>query len=84
MALRTLQPGEIIFEERPLVACQFLWNQAWGYSACDFCLRPLETAEENARRLTGNSALTLPFSHLCSTIKQNHVDCAGCEVTHQD
>ena len=33
--------GDIIFEEKPLVCCQFLWR--------------LETAEQMARRLTGNA-----------------------------
>lgn len=38
-ATLNFKAGDVIFEERPLVSCQFLWNAAYGYLACDFCLK---------------------------------------------
>ncbi|XP_076367305.1 SET and MYND domain containing, class 5 isoform X2 [Tachypleus tridentatus] len=81
-ALCKFSAGETIFEERPLVCSQFLWNQAYGYLACDYCMRPLETAEENARRLSSNHQLVLPYPQCCNTKKENHVDCSQCEVSY--
>lgn len=68
----------MIFEEDPLVSCQFSWNAAYSYKACDHCLRPLESAQENARRLTGNSSLELPFPECCTTDKKKIVTCSAC------
>ena len=42
------------------VSAQFLWNKHCGYSACDFCLAALETAQDNLRRLTKDTNLTIP------------------------
>ncbi|XP_037092916.1 SET and MYND domain-containing protein 5-like [Pollicipes pollicipes] len=81
-ATRDFKSGDVIFEERPLVCCQFLWNAAYGYLACDFCMRPLETAEENARRLTGNNALTLPHPECCGTKKEFVVECPTCDASY--
>ena len=47
------------------------------------CGRPLETAEENARRLTGNAALTLPHPECCETNKATLVECPNCDVSSQ-
>ena len=52
----------MIFRERPLVSCQFPWNEEYGYRACHLCLEPLETAQENAQRLTNNPSLLLPHN----------------------
>ncbi|XP_015924538.1 protein-lysine N-trimethyltransferase SMYD5 isoform X2 [Parasteatoda tepidariorum] len=81
-ALRKFNPGDVIFEERPLVCAQFLWNQAYGYLACDYCMRPLETAEENVRRLTGIPDLHLPYPECCNTKKDDYIECSYCEVSY--
>lgn len=77
-AKRKLETGSIIFNEDPLVCCQFSWNASYSYKACDHCLKPLETAEENARRLTGNSSLQLPYPECCTTEKAKIVSCSSC------
>lgn len=38
-ATRQFQKGETIFEENPLVSCQFSWNSTYGYLACENCLK---------------------------------------------
>ncbi|GFQ98691.1 SET and MYND domain-containing protein 5 [Trichonephila clavata] len=81
-ALSKFNKGDVIFEERPLVCAQFLWNQAYGYLACDYCMRPLETAEENVRRLTHMPDLVLPYPECCSTRKDECVECPYCEVSY--
>ncbi|XP_068087175.1 histone-lysine N-trimethyltransferase SMYD5 isoform X2 [Anabrus simplex] len=81
-AVKAFKKGDIVFEERPLVCCQFAWNSAYGYLACDFCMRPLETAEENARRLSNNKNLVLPYPHCCSTKRESHCECASCGVQY--
>ncbi|KAJ4451389.1 hypothetical protein ANN_02851 [Periplaneta americana] len=50
-AVKPIKAGDVIFEERPLVCCQFAWNAAYGYLACDFCMRNIATKE----RLGGKS-----------------------------
>ncbi|KAM7431582.1 SET and MYND domain-containing protein 5 [Porites harrisoni] len=77
--------GDIIFEERPLVCCQFLWNALYKYTACSFCMKSLETAEQMARRLTGNATLELPHAAKCCEIVrsgQKLVNCHSCQVTY--
>lgn len=54
-ALQNYAVGDIIFEEAPLISSQYCWNAAYGYAACEHCLRPLETAEDNVRRLTADA-----------------------------
>lgn len=80
-ATRNYNTGDVIFEEIPLVCCQFSWNAAYGYRACDHCMRPLETAEENVRRLT-RKEIQLPYPELGSTDKTQHSDCPSCGVTY--
>ncbi|XP_020279033.1 SET and MYND domain-containing protein 5 [Pseudomyrmex gracilis] len=75
---RTFKEGEIIFEEKPVICCQFSWNSDYGYLACDHCLRPLETAEENVRRLTGNPNIILPHAECCETNKNSITECPAC------
>lgn len=48
--------------------------------ACEYCLRALETAEENARRLSGLPALGLPHPELCKVRPELHVACPSCQV----
>ncbi|XP_076861994.1 protein-lysine N-trimethyltransferase SMYD5 [Brachyhypopomus gauderio] len=81
-AKKPFKKGEAIFTERPLVSAQFLWNALYKYSACEFCLRALETAEENARRLSGVSALSLPHPELCKVRPQHHQTCPHCQVMY--
>ncbi|XP_076250614.1 SET and MYND domain containing, class 5 isoform X1 [Rhynchophorus ferrugineus] len=74
--------GSILFEEEPLVACQFSWNATCKYEACDHCLRPLETAQDNVRRLTGISSLELPYPDCCETKKEDITFCNLCAVKY--
>ena len=46
-----------------------------------FFLRPLETAEENARRLSGRPDLVLPHLNLDGVGKESHVVCPHCAVS---
>lgn len=77
-ATRAYKEGDIILEEKPIVCCQFSWNLDYGYLACDNCLKPLETAEENARRLTGKVDIILPYSECCETQKDCITECTAC------
>ncbi|KAL3276495.1 hypothetical protein HHI36_011875 [Cryptolaemus montrouzieri] len=79
---KTLKEGSVIFDEEPLVSCQFSWNALYKYKACDHCLRPLETAEENARRLTGKFDLVLPYPECCTTVKDTIISCEKCGVEY--
>uniref|UniRef100_A0A3P9LUF5 Protein-lysine N-trimethyltransferase SMYD5 n=1 Tax=Oryzias latipes TaxID=8090 RepID=A0A3P9LUF5_ORYLA len=81
-AKRSIKKGDAIFTERPLVSAQFLWNSLYKYRACDYCLRALETAEENARRLSGNPALILPHPELCGVRPELHQACPQCQVMY--
>nr|XP_023019628.1 SET and MYND domain-containing protein 5 [Leptinotarsa decemlineata] len=77
LAKRAISVGSVIFEEDPLVSCQLAWNSAYHYLACDHCLRPLETAQENASRLTGQ-CVELPYLECCTTDKSKFVSCPSC------
>ncbi|KAI4457651.1 set and mynd domain-containing protein 5 [Holotrichia oblita] len=79
-AKKDFHAGSVIFEEDPVVCCQFSWNAAYGYKACDHCLRPLETAEENARRLSAKPELHLPYPNLCHTDKSTITYCSLCGI----
>ncbi|XP_036406968.1 SET and MYND domain-containing protein 5 [Megalops cyprinoides] len=81
-AKRAIRKGDTIFVERPLVSAQFLWNALYKYRACDFCLRSLETAQENARRLSGNASLLLPYPEQCSVRPELHQACPQCQVMY--
>ncbi|CAH0552889.1 unnamed protein product [Brassicogethes aeneus] len=81
-ATKKIEKGSIIFEEDPLVSCQFPWNALYGYNACNHCLKPLETAQENARRLTGIQSLELPYPECCTTEKSKIVSCSQCGVNY--
>jgi len=79
-ASRDFSPDCILFEEKPLVSSQFLWNTLYNYKACDHCMQPLETAEENVQRLSNNPSISLPLPECCSTDKTRHVTCPQCNV----
>lgn len=82
-ANKEFREGEVIFEEKPLVCSQFLWNFMYKYSACDGCLKSLETAENMARRLSGNASLELPYASKCCDITrlgQKITSCHRCQV----
>ncbi|XP_043265887.1 SET and MYND domain-containing protein 5 [Colletes gigas] len=77
-ATRPFKDGDVILEEKPIVCCQFSWNLEYGYLACDNCLTPLETAEENVHRLTENPAIILPHAECCETKKDLITECPEC------
>lgn len=81
-AVNDIKESEVVLEEAPLVSCQFSWNRAYGYSACDYCFFPLETAEQNIRRLTFNNAITLLYPEADKTqeVLQNIVECPECQT----
>ncbi|CAD6991599.1 unnamed protein product [Ceratitis capitata] len=83
VATKPFAVGETIFEEEPFVSRQFSWNAAYGYAACDHCMRPLETVLENVRRLANNNALIVPLAEYDPTtlgsnslLNANAVKCA--------
>ncbi len=81
-ATQDIKCDEIISEEKPIVSSQFLWNEFYGYSSCEYCLKPLETAEENVRRLTNNASIVLPFSEICVTNKLIQCKCDFCHYKY--
>ncbi len=60
VATRTIKEEEVLFRERPLICCQLSWNRHYGFKACDYCLQPLESPQENARRLLQDPNFNLP------------------------
>ncbi|ETN67879.1 SET and MYND domain-containing protein 5 [Anopheles darlingi] len=83
-ATELIHDGSIIFEEEPLVSCQYSWNAAYGYLACEYCLYPLETAERNVQRLANDSTILLPLPDCCSVEAKlvNQAKCEGCGVVY--
>ncbi|XP_063230285.1 histone-lysine N-trimethyltransferase SMYD5 isoform X1 [Bacillus rossius redtenbacheri] len=81
-ANRPFKAGDVLFEEEPVVCCQFSWNAAYNYAACDYCMRPLETTEDNVRRLSGRKSLVLPYPECCPTDRSRHVQCPHCGVRY--
>jgi hypothetical protein len=39
----------------------FSWNKEYKYLACEHCLKPLESAQDNVRRLGFDANIQLPF-----------------------
>ena len=74
----------MILQEKPLVCTQFAWNgdPIYPYSACDHCLTPLDTAEENVRRLTTCPDITLPFPQCSEVKKETIVECDACNIKY--
>ncbi|XP_066016028.1 histone-lysine N-trimethyltransferase SMYD5-like isoform X3 [Pocillopora verrucosa] len=84
-AKKDFREGELIFEEKPLICGQFLWNSLYKYTACSHCLRSLETAEQMARRLSGNDSLELPYASKCCEITRmglKIISCHNCQVKY--
>ncbi|XP_012283489.1 SET and MYND domain-containing protein 5 [Orussus abietinus] len=81
-AVRSYKEGDIIFEEKPFVSCQFSWNADYGYLACDNCMKPLENAEENARRLCGKKDIILSHMECCETNKELITECPLCGIQY--
>ena len=79
---RAFKEGDVILEEKPVICCQFLWNSQFGYLACDNCLKPLETAEENVHRLTGNPNFVVPHKECCEVNKSLITECHQCGVKY--
>ena len=82
-AKKDFREGELIFEEKPLICGQFLWNSLYKYTACSHCLRSLETAEQMARRLSANDSLELPYASKCCEITRmglKIISCHNCQV----
>uniref|UniRef100_A0AAY4DHX0 Protein-lysine N-trimethyltransferase SMYD5 n=1 Tax=Denticeps clupeoides TaxID=299321 RepID=A0AAY4DHX0_9TELE len=86
-AKRDIRKGESIFTERPLISAQFLWNALYKYkgesrASCEYCMRSLETAEENAQRLSGKPGLSLPRPELCRVRPDLQQACPQCQVMY--
>ncbi|XP_030373563.1 SET and MYND domain-containing protein 5 isoform X2 [Scaptodrosophila lebanonensis] len=84
VATKDFIAGEIIFEEEPFVSHQFSWNAAYGYAACDHCMRPLETVLANVRRLANNQTVSMPLLQHDPTAAwfQQFTQCARCKVRY--
>ena len=51
--------------------------------ACEHCMKPLETAEENVRRLTENKTQSLlHMKECCTTNKTAHRNCTSCGIEY--
>lgn len=61
---------------------QFIWNEFYNYKACEFCMRPLETTEENVQRLTNNPKFKLPYNEYCAIDKTTIRKCEKCQVEY--
>jgi len=83
VAKRSFVVDDVLFKEQPLVSAQFAWNKFYRYKACDYCMQPLETAEENVRRLAEDSSINLPYiKENCATNKENHCACNQCGIEY--
>lgn len=82
MSQANISEEEVILQEAPLVCSQFSWNKAYGYLACDFCMFPLESAEQNIRRLTFDQPIILPYPEADPTkdVQQKHTQCQECSA----
>ena len=65
-----------------MVSAQFSWNSSAGYKACHLCMEPLETAQENVSRLTGDPSVLLPNTECCATRASFHIACPLCGVAY--
>lgn len=83
-AIRKLKVGDQIVVERPLICCQFPWNRLYKYTACDHCLKSMETAEDMAKRLSGNKGTILPKKGSCDIERSSNLlstKCTACNVS---
>ncbi|KAJ8723213.1 hypothetical protein PYW08_003125 [Mythimna loreyi] len=81
-ATKKYDQGDVILEEDPLVSCQFAWNAAYRYLACDYCMRPLETPEQNVRRLSCKPDIVLPHSDIFEINIDSITNCDQCGVLY--
>ncbi|XP_033756750.1 SET and MYND domain-containing protein 5-like [Pecten maximus] len=81
-AAKDFKKGDVLFEERPIVSSQFLWNEFYKYTACEYCLKSLETAEKQCQRLTENPSVTLPYPECCEAKLDQYVWCPQCQVVY--
>lgn len=106
-ATKKFDKGDIILEEDPLVSCQFAWNAAYRYLACDYCMRldsfllliahllhklhsknvsyfsrPLETPEQNVRRLSCKPDIVLPHANCFDINLENVATCDQCGILY--
>lgn len=80
---RAFEVDNELFKEQPLVSSQFAWNRFYRYKACDYCMKPLETAEENVQRLAEDSSINLPhLKENCLTNKEMHCACNQCGIEY--
>ncbi|GFO21323.1 SET and MYND domain-containing protein 5 [Plakobranchus ocellatus] len=82
VARKAFKRGDAILEEKPLVCAQFSWNELYKYTACEFCLRSLENAEEMAKRLANNQSLVLPYPECCDVDPSKFSLCPQCQVLY--
>lgn len=83
VAKKSFTVDDVLFKEQPIVSAQFAWNKFYRYKACDYCMQPLETAEENVRRLAEDSSINLPYiKENCATKKELHCACNQCGVEY--
>ncbi|CAK1585579.1 unnamed protein product [Parnassius mnemosyne] len=81
-ATKKYDVGDVILEEDPLVSCQFAWNAAYRYLACDYCMRPLETPEQNVRRLSCKPDIVLPHASCFDINLENVTTCDQCGILY--
>ncbi|CAG9808176.1 unnamed protein product [Chironomus riparius] len=80
IANKFIKEGELILTESPLISAQFTWNKEYGYLCCDHCFLPLESAQENVRRLAMDVSIVLPkqVNELADQIDQ----CNNCQAKY--
>ncbi|KAG5672396.1 hypothetical protein PVAND_002527 [Polypedilum vanderplanki] len=79
LAANGIKKDEEILREKPFVATQFAWNKESKYLCCSNCMYPLETAQDNVRRLTFDNTIMLPFPECDKINLQNVVKCENCD-----
>jgi SET and MYND domain-containing protein 5 len=83
VSTKKILKNEEIYSESPLISSQFAWNEFYKYKACEYCMRPLETAQENVRRLCEDPTVELPYlKECCLTRKENHCQCSECGIEY--
>ncbi|KAH8421196.1 hypothetical protein KR009_006024, partial [Drosophila setifemur] len=84
IATKGLAAGVVIFEEEPFVSSQFSWNTTHGYASCYHCMRPLETVQENVRRLASDPHVEVPLPQYDPTTARaaQFTQCERCEVRY--
>ncbi|XP_066925245.1 histone-lysine N-trimethyltransferase SMYD5-like [Clytia hemisphaerica] len=73
-----IKEGDVILIEKPLVCSQFLWNKTYSYTACEYCLKSMETAQNMARRLSSKYDLELPYAEQCCDNLKQRIEVFQC------